>query len=70
MELKHDLEEKDEIRWVRSTVANVNLFVIEPAYLPPTLTTESFDKDDIRRAAEEGEKAAIATLAPLIDCYA
>ncbi|GEM_PF-4292165 len=70
LELKHNLEEKDEIERVRREYENgINLFVIEPEFLPPTLTTVSFDKGDIQESIMEGNRISLVVLAPLIEYY-
>lgn len=65
MDMKHNREEKDEIRTIRRA-GQVNLFVIEPEWLPKTMGTVSFKRGDLQTAMSEGERIAARVVEPLI----
>lgn len=66
--LTHNRGEKDEISLMKQELA-INLFVIEPDFLPETLSTLSFAKGDMQKAIKEGERVAERELAPLVQYF-
>lgn len=61
--------EKDEINFMREHTLGFNLFVIEPDWLPETLTPYSWSKGDFERALKHGAEVAERELKPLLEYY-
>ena len=61
--------EKDEINFIRERAFGVNLFVIEPEWLPETLSPYGFKKGDFERVLKQDTKALEEELRPLLEYY-
>jgi len=61
--------EKAEINFIREHALWVNLFVIEPDWLPETLTPYSWGKGDFEKAMKHGREVAERELKPLLRYY-
>ena len=58
-------KEEDEIIAVRKEYPQVSIFVVEPEWIPDSLTTVSFKKGDFEKTLAEGERIARRELEPL-----
>ena len=61
--------EKDEINFIRERAFGVNLFVVEPEWLPETLSPYSFARGDYEKVLKQDTKSLERELRPLLEYY-